>query len=717
IAGEEPGTLAAVHRDKERGWRARQAGEIEKARGHFQDALRTAEQTSSRWQQQHICFLIGYLLIEEARYTDSDAWLRKAWRLRDPEHPTHLDAMIQENFGHSAQRQGDLHPALQHYHQALQLHGVIGYPEGVAAAANNLATLYQECGNPAAALVYYRQCLDTLEKDHHNAPTVENNIAECLLQLERPEEARFILEQSLGKGSAAYFQRLSLRQQYLRSANRSRQADRLASQALQEALATANAEFISDALCDALQAAPAGAAAERMVQDIAPKLPSADPNWWRIHYLLAQRYDGEGNLQAAKEHAWRAFSHLRRHKLGNDFEFNFSAAVLRVARLWISALVRQSKAREALTVWEMAKAFARGTPAAGLRRFQETLGPECAAIDFCVTPRRTIVWVVRRDTVVCLVLDLPEAALAGRLDSLLEPFVRPSNLLAPLYNRTLARELYRALIEPLQPALRGARCWTILPDGPLYALPFEMLEEDGGGHLLQRTTVRYWDTLRAPTDTARTLQEITAWVEEPFDDSSLLPDHTRVVRSWHDARGSRGDALHYAGHSLLDETFPALSSLAPGDAVTARQIARETLSYRLIVLSSCSSAGKIAGFGSGLLGLSAAFQSAGARQIIATLWPVDQHSSLLLREFYLLPLRESTLAENLRRARLAFRRKSYPVGAYSVPMSSPYFWAPYILIAPHYPHSRRPAQQTFLLALPLAAITTRCCIRRRSRRK
>lgn len=710
IASLDASSLKEIYGYKERGLRDKQNGNWRQAREQFEKALQIARAGDRRWQQQHLLFLIAYTLADEGRFPESNRWLSQCLTLQRSENPTHLDAMVQENLGMNSQKQGDLYPALQHYYHALELHAAIEYREGIAAAANNLATLYHECGNFKAALEYYRQCLRFLPPGHPDVPTVENNIADCLLALHHAEDARVILAKAAPKKSAAYFQRLSLHQQYLRSIGKTNQALALATSSLREAEQTKNPEFISDALCDALRVAPSGAEASRLLAEAAPLLVKDDPNRWQMELLRAQIYYRERNLKRVEESCREAFLHLQRHKLGTDFEFNFSARVLEVARLWTSAFVQQGKIYQGLTVWEMGKSFARGRPHPALHLLQQSLGPDCAVIDFCVTDQRTFVWIIRRETLDCIVLNTPESTLGSHIDSLVAPFGHTVNLLAPLYNRQIANLLYRTVIEPLESDLAGTRCWTILPDGKLHAVPFEILESNSGRPLLEKAAIRYWDTLHVPEGKPRTLESLTAWLDGPVEDLAFLPRGTHVAGTWDEVRQNRSDMLHYAGHSLSNQTFPALSTLATQDVVTARQIAQTRLAYRLIVLSSCDSAGEISGFGNGLLGLSSGFQAAGARQIIATLWPIDQHSTRLLAEFYRLPLREASLAQNFRRARLQFRRNSFQVGVYSVSMSNPYFWAPYILIAPHYPHPPSGGGEWLsFLAVLLATLTTRYC--------
>lgn len=706
-------SLAALYASKQLGWRVWKGGSPAEARHNFAKALQIAEANSWSWQQEHLSFLIAYTLADEGQFSESNLWLEKTWQIRNPKRPNHLDAMIQENLGHNAHKQGDLYLALQHYHKALELHTSLEYSEGVATAANNLGVLYQDCGNFTAALAHYERCRSALVSDNPNIPTVENNIAGCLLELNRKAEADALLARPLQHGSPGYLQRLSLRQRYLRSTDRKTEAKALSLFALQQAAGSKNTTVLSNAVCDALDGSSSFSEASRLLTEAASLLSASDPNRWKIDLLLARLCYRDGDPQAAEALLRSAFSRVQQLRLKSDFEFNFSARVLEVVRLWVSVLVEQGKNSQALQIWEMGKSLARDKPLPNLPSFQQSLGSNCVAIDYCVAEDRTVVWTIKRESVACAVLRVGESELASYVESLRAPLFSAVNLLTPPYRRDTSNQLYQLLVAPLEDLLRGANCWTILRDGALHAIPFEMLEAKDGKPLLERAVFRYWDMLHPFEGQPRTLRSFTVWQDGPFSDHSFFPADAQVARSWGEARKAKGDVLHYAGHSLLDETFPALSTLSTRERVTAQQIAQAQLPYRLVVLNSCESAGEVAGFGNGLTGLSSAFQVAGARQMIATLWPIDQHSSFLLSELYRPPLRESELAQNFRRVRLRFRRTSYREGGHSIEMSNPYFWAPYILIAPHSSHPPSRHGELFPFLLPLVALTTKYCIRRR----
>ena len=111
--------------------------------------------------------------------------------------------------------------------------------------------------------------------------------------------------------------------------------------------------------------------------------------------------------------------------------------------------------------------------------------------------------------------------------------------------------------------------------------------------------------------------------------------------------GSHVPLIHYACHALIDERFPLDSALvfsipekpAPDQdngLLQAWEILEKVrIDADLVTLSACESGlGKEMG-GEGLIGLTRAFQFAGARSVLASLWKVeDRAAAELMKRFY-----------------------------------------------------------------------------------
>ena len=136
---------------------------------------------------------------------------------------------------------------------------------------------------------------------------------------------------------------------------------------------------------------------------------------------------------------------------------------------------------------------------------------------------------------------------------------------------------------------------------------------------------------------------------------------------------------HLATHGVYDESMPEFSGLVfsmigPDGSprlgvLKAHDIARLNVPAELVVLSACDSAAGENVSGEGVMGLSYAFLHAGARQVISTLWSVDDaRSRELMIVFYQEFMRNGgNAAEALRQSQLTVMRQHSN--------SAPYYWA------------------------------------------
>ncbi len=151
------------------------------------------------------------------------------------------------------------------------------------------------------------------------------------------------------------------------------------------------------------------------------------------------------------------------------------------------------------------------------------------------------------------------------------------------------------------------------------------------------------------------------------------------------ALGKNVTVLHFATHGKVDDSFPLSSFLAltlyeeseegrDNGLLQAWEIfERVRLDADLVVLSACETAlGKDLG-GEGLVGLTRAFQYAGARTVAATLWKVDDEATAELMVRFYGHLRDGkSKDEALRAAQIERIRDSKADPA-------PYFWATFQL--------------------------------------
>jgi CHAT domain-containing protein len=137
----------------------------------------------------------------------------------------------------------------------------------------------------------------------------------------------------------------------------------------------------------------------------------------------------------------------------------------------------------------------------------------------------------------------------------------------------LARELYDALIAPLEPLVAGAEELVLAPDGGLNFVPFAALAEPGGAFLIERYLLSYVsagrDLVQHPRQEPRWHEAPALLVGDPAFDAQL-PDEGGSISPW--ARRTRGlgaNPMLAAQMARPQSMFPPL----PGTRVEVAAIA------------------------------------------------------------------------------------------------------------------------------------------------
>jgi CHAT domain-containing protein len=143
--------------------------------------------------------------------------------------------------------------------------------------------------------------------------------------------------------------------------------------------------------------------------------------------------------------------------------------------------------------------------------------------------------------------------------------------------------------------------------------------------------------------------------------------------------------VHFATHGFADEELPLESGLAlslpdrwregtENGLLQAWEVFEQVrLDADLVTLSACETGLGQEVVGEGLLGLLWAFQYAGARTVLASLWSVnDEATGELMRRFYGNLRAGRPKADALRRAQLDLMRRPG--------RSGPFFWASFQLV-------------------------------------
>jgi CHAT domain-containing protein/uncharacterized protein HemY len=300
-----------------------------------------------------------------------------------------------------------------------------------------------------------------------------------------------------------------------------------------------------------------------------------------------------------------------------------------------------------------------------------------------------------------------------------------------------AAALFQLLLAPARPLLQGKITLIIVPDGPLWELPFQALQSPENRYLLQDYAVFYAPSLtvlremvklrrqnRAPAanptllavgnpalgqQTVKLVQDATmgeklgplpAAQRQAEELGKLYGQQRSKVYTGADATEERVKAesagyniLHLAAHGALNNRSPMYSHIVLSQMdekgkedglLEAWELMKLDLKADLAVLSACETArGRVVG-GEGVIGLTWALFVAGCPTTVVSQWKVnDQSTADLMVEFHRrLRTRSASLgsrnsiAQALRQAALKLLGKSQ--------YQHPYYWAGFIVVGDGY---------------------------------
>jgi CHAT domain-containing protein/Tfp pilus assembly protein PilF len=371
-----------------------------------------------------------------------------------------------------------------------------------------------------------------------------------------------------------------------------------------------------------------------------------------------------------------------------------------------------------------------------------------AAVEFVVTDHRTLVFVLTRRAVTAAdaspagpdvdikayAVPIARAELAARVATF-----RDAIASRDLTVQRESRALYTLLLGPAAVALGSVSELILLPDGPLWDLPFQALQPSAGVYLVEKTALSYAPSLSVlremqRLDHRRSAPPSAAWlfamgssgagapgVSAARDASTgaLTPlveaeQQARAVANvWGRDRSTlllgpealkdrfksgapQSQLVHISAHAVLDNSSPmrsylVLSPPAGGSAgaapaqpeqalLDATELMDTDLKASLVVLSACETArGKLGG-GEGLIGMTWAVFVAGAPSLVVSQWKVGAASTTaLITEFHRQLKATVSKTGGLQKKAAALRQAALSM-LKSEQYRHPFYWAGFVVM-------------------------------------
>lgn len=304
-----------------------------------------------------------------------------------------------------------------------------------------------------------------------------------------------------------------------------------------------------------------------------------------------------------------------------------------------------------------------------VRGVQQSLRPGEALVEYLVTPTRLVIFVGTRDTVIAISKNVALDDLANRVRLASQIASKSKSRLAGV---AVMRGLYDMLMAPVESldAMRQSSTLIVVPHSALAYLPFAALVGGDGKRLVESRAVLTLSSASAlpflrrepargaisgnavfapfPDELAGTREEAVAVMRETGRSGSFIG--SRATESRLRTSLARGGDVHIASHAMLNQTNPMFShiDLAAGargnpeddGSLDVHELLRIPVKSDLVFLSGCET-GVGAAWSTSFrrsqdyATLSQAILYAGARNVVATLWRIDDlGASVFAERFY-----------------------------------------------------------------------------------
>jgi CHAT domain-containing protein len=325
------------------------------------------------------------------------------------------------------------------------------------------------------------------------------------------------------------------------------------------------------------------------------------------------------------------------------------------------------------------------------------------------------------------IIDIDAAGLTEKINGLISPANNNENSYT-----SLLYLLYQSLWEPIAKDIRTKNI-IIIPDGILYNISFDLLtpspvksyNELGKGSLLSSNSITYHYSLfmtgmnvsnpvknnyvafapgfsdenktayqKAIKDSSRLDRQYMTLLPQPYTKDlvqkiqdklggEIFTDNSSTQNSFKQNAGNNA-IVHIGTHAEFNNEKPELSrlifskntdSISANNSLFLYDIYNCNINTSLAILTACESGKPGYEDGEGMVSLAHAFNYAGSKSILTSLWQVDEQSASFITEKFIENLTAKMPAgEALQQAKLTYLQQA--VGR----MKSPVYWAGLVLM-------------------------------------
>ena len=663
-------------------------GDITAAQLCFRTALRMATQQRDLYLEAAASGNLGFSLLHSSRYDEAALWFERTLALSEKSGARRFIAIALGNLGLCYHKLGDFDKAVELLSRAQSVAGEVGDSYGQQIWLGDLGESHYQRGDFTTAVSCFQKALELSRRLGENYSTIQwlNSLAKTSADAgdwrsaEKYSQEALALSRQVGIPEAQVWT-------LLRSAQ----------------IAMLRRDF---------------AAAEKGYREVLRAAQDAQQSVAGLEARagLGNLYAQTGQGRKAEVEFQRALSGAEKTRTAlvrDEWKLSFHSSAIGFYQDYVEFLMSRGQSERALEVAESCRARLLAQklgleqpalPLAGAASYREAARTsKTILLSFWLAPRRSFLWVVTPQTVESFVLPSEAEfrpvveAYKGAIQNLRDP-IETGN--------PAGRRLSALLLAPLAKLIPPGARLIVAPDGCLHGLNLETLPVAGERphYWLEDVTIAVVPSLAMLATGAqdrRGASDSLLLIGNPVPPGSQFPPLPDVERelegirqrfahspqltitgaaahpgAYREANPGQFSLIHFSAHATANRESPLDSAviLSRKDQTCklyAREVVGIPLQARLVTISACRGAGARLYAGEGLVGFAWAFLQAGARNVVAGLWDVnDRSTAQLMVGLYARLSENSGVAEALRSAKLALIRSPGPY-------RKPYYWAPF----------------------------------------